>query len=64
MKKQDIQTNAPKQPSVGVTSALNTRDPYHTDVIYPGDSVAEHKKLEFGTHVVTRDEMKQQNENL
>ncbi|WP_034670236.1 hypothetical protein [Ectobacillus panaciterrae] len=64
MKDKNLQTNAPKQKSIGVTSALNTKNPYKSETIYPGDSVDEHKKLEQANMFLNESALKQQNENL
>jgi hypothetical protein len=65
MKKIDeLQTNAPKQETIGPTSGLNPKHPYVSDKLYPGDSVDQHKKLENANHILNEGELKQQNENL
>jgi hypothetical protein len=64
VKDKDLQTNAPKQETMGVTSALNTKHPYKSETIYPGDSVDEHKKLEQANMFLNQDALKQQNESL
>ena len=63
MKDKDLQTNAPKEATVGVTSALNTKHPAKTEQIYPGDSVNEHKRLEIANMFLAKKELGQQNEN-
>lgn len=63
MKDKELQTNAPKEATVGVTSALNTKHPTQTEQLYPGDSVNEHKRLEIANMFLAQKELGQQNEN-
>ncbi|SET33141.1 hypothetical protein SAMN05421676_10465 [Salinibacillus kushneri] len=60
-KRDNIETNAPKQEELNV----QTYDPFHDDQeTYPGDSVDEHKRIESANKTLGADEIKQQNQNL
>lgn len=63
MKSRNLQTNAPKEPTISVTSALDTKNPNSTEQLYPGGAVNEHKRLEIANHFLAQKELGQQNEN-
>ncbi|MFX3622509.1 MAG: hypothetical protein ACE3JP_00335 [Ectobacillus sp.] len=64
MKDSTILTNAPVEKTIGTTSALNTKQPYKSEKLYPGDSVDEHKKLENANRILNEGALRQQNESL
>ncbi|MFD3447550.1 hypothetical protein ACFDTO_23440 [Microbacteriaceae bacterium 4G12] len=63
MKDKNIITNAPNSKKIGPATVLNTKDPYHSDRIYPGDSVDEHKKIENANMFLNEGALGQINEN-
>ncbi|MBO9128408.1 hypothetical protein [Bacillus sp. 165] len=60
----ELHTNAPKQETMGPASDLDSKHPYDSEKLYPGDSVDQHKKLEHANMFLNEAALKQQNENL
>lgn len=50
-KTEDLLTDTQKQPTITVSTEMNSAHPFQAQHYYPGDSVNEHKKLGGGQPV-------------
>lgn len=62
-KTEDLLADTPKQPTITVSTEMNSAHPFQAQHYYPGDSVNEHKNLEEANLLINQGKIGQQKEN-